>query len=59
MAFMAVVTLCEIPDKNANSVNIILGFLLGTAVASIFSFFLGTTQQSKTKDATISALSAK
>lgn len=59
MAFMAVVTLCDIPDKNANSVNIILGFLLGTAVASIFSFFLGTTQQSKTKDATISALSAK
>lgn len=59
MAFMAVVTLCDIPDKNANSVNIILGFLLGTAVASIFSFFLGTTQHSKTKDATISALSAK
>lgn len=59
MAFMAVVTLCDIPDKNANSVNIILGFLLGTAVASIFSFFLGTTQQSKTKDATISALSSK
>ena len=59
MAFMAVVTLCDIPDKNANSVNIILGFLLGTAVASIFSFFLGTTQHSKTKDVTILALSAK
>lgn len=57
MVFMLVVTLCDIPEKNTNTVNIIIGFLLGTAVASIFSFFLGTTQANKTKDSTISALS--
>lgn len=58
MAFMAVVTLVDIPEKNASTVSTILGFLLGTAVSSIFSFFLGTTQASKRKDETISALSA-
>jgi len=36
----------------------IMGFLLGTAVSSIFSFFLGTTQANKTKDTAIANLSA-
>jgi lipopolysaccharide export LptBFGC system permease protein LptF len=58
MAFMAVVTLVDIPEKNASTVSTILGFLLGTAVSSIFSFFLGTTQANKTKDVTIANLSA-
>ena len=59
MAFMTVSTLCDIPEKNASTVSTIMGFLLGTAVSSIFSFFLGTTQANKTKDATINVLSAK
>lgn len=58
MAFMAVVTLIDIPEKNTPTVSTILGFLLGTAVSSIFSFFLGTTQANKTKDATIQTLAA-
>jgi lipopolysaccharide export LptBFGC system permease protein LptF len=58
MAFMGVVTLMDIPDKNASTVSTILGFLLGTAVASIFSFFLGTSRSSQNKDATIAHLSA-
>lgn len=58
MAFMGVVTLMDIPDKNASTVSTILGFLLGTAVASIFSFFLGTSRSSQNKDATIANLSA-
>ncbi len=56
MAFMAAVTLMDIPDKNASTVSTILGFLLGTAVASIFNFFLGTSKSSQTKDTTIQTL---
>jgi hypothetical protein len=56
MAFMLVVTLADIPNDNVNTVNVILGFLLGTAISSIFSFFLGTTKSSQTKDATIQTL---
>lgn len=58
MAFMAVATLADIPEKNASTVSTIMGFLLGTAVSSIFSFFLGTTQANKSKDATIQQLAA-
>ena len=56
MAFMLVVTLADIPNDNVNTVNVILGFQLGTAISSIFSFFLGTTKSSQTKDATIQTL---
>lgn len=56
MAFMLVVTLVEIPKDNVNTVNVILGFLLGTAISSIFSFFLGTSRSSQAKDATIQTL---
>ncbi len=57
MAFMATVTLADIPEKNASTVSTIMGFLLGTAVSSIFSFFLGTTQANKSKDTAIANLS--
>jgi hypothetical protein len=58
MVFMLVATLVEIPEKNINTVNVILGFLLGTAISSIFSFFLGTSRSSQNKDATIQQLAA-
>lgn len=56
MAFMLVVTLCDIPEQNHRMVDTILGFLLGTAIAGIFNFFLGTTYRSQKKDDTISTL---
>jgi len=59
MAFMLIATLVKIPAENANTVNIILGFLLGTAIASIFNFFLGTTIRSGKKDNTILSLSQR
>jgi hypothetical protein len=58
-AFMAVVTLIDIPKENMNSVNIILGFLLGTAVSSIFSFFLGTTKNSQQNAAALRQIATK
>lgn len=59
MAFMLTVTLGDIPEKNLRMVDTILGFLLGTAIAGIFNFFLGTTFRSQKKDDTISNLSKK
>ena len=58
MIFMLVATLADIPKENINTVNVILGFLLGTAISSIFSFFLGTSRSSQSKDATIQTLAA-
>lgn len=58
MIFMLVATLADIPKENINTVNVILGFLLGTAISSIFSFFLGTSRSSQHKDATIQQLAA-
>lgn len=57
MVFMLIVTLHDIPEKNVRMVDTILGFLLGTAIAGIFNFFLGTTYRSQKKDDTISILS--
>lgn len=57
MIFMLIVTLHDIPEKNVRMVDTILGFLLGTAIAGIFNFFLGTTYRSQKKDDTISILS--
>ena len=59
MIFMAVVALCDIPPANTRAVDTILGFLLGTAIAGIFNFFLGTTYRSQKKDDTIQAMASK
>jgi hypothetical protein len=44
---------------NQRIADTILGFLLGTAIASIFQFFYGSTQRSQKKDETISKLAGK
>lgn len=56
MAFFAAVTFADIPEKNIRVVDTILGFMLGTAIASIFNYFLGSTSASRGKDATIKAM---
>lgn len=56
MAFMLTTTLCDIPKENQRTVDTIIGFLLGTAIASIFNFFLSSTLASRHKDSTISDL---
>lgn len=56
MGFFIAVTFAEIPEKNIRIVDTILGFLLGTAIAAIFNFFLGTTHSSRKKDDTIQSL---
>lgn len=56
MGFMLLITLADIPTENLRMVDTILGFLLGSAIASIFNFFLGTSVSSRRKDDTISSL---
>ena len=59
MIFMLIAAMYEVPEKNTRNVDMILGFLLGTAIAGIFNFFMGTTFRSQKKDDTIKALSTK
>ena len=50
------VTFITLPEGGRDFANIILGFLLGTAVATIISFFYGSSKSSKDKtDAMIKA----
>lgn len=58
MVFLFSTTFMDIPEKNIRTVDTVLGFLLGTAISSIFSYFLGTSYTSRRKDDTISQLSA-
>jgi len=50
MIYFGMVTFLPLPEHGENFANIILGFLLGTAVAAIFNFFYGSSQGSKDKD---------
>lgn len=43
------VTFIKMPDGSRDFANIILGFLLGTAIASIFNFFYGSSKSSSDK----------
>jgi hypothetical protein len=43
------VTFLKMPEGGRDFANIILGFLLGTAVATIISFFYGSSKSSKDK----------
>jgi hypothetical protein len=49
VSYIIVITLCEIPEKNIRFVDTILGFLLGTVVATVLNFFFGSSQSSKDK----------
>jgi len=49
VSYIIVITLCEIPEKNIRFVDTVLGFLLGTVVATVLNFFFGSSQSSKDK----------
>ena len=56
MVFLLFVTFATIPQQNIRFVDTTLGFLLGTAVASMFAYLLGSTFRSQKKDDTITQL---
>ena len=49
MVYFILVTFVDLPKDGVNFANIILGFLLGTAIAAIFNFYFGSSQGSKDK----------
>lgn len=51
--YIAFITFGKIPEDNQRFADTILGFLLGTIVATILQFFFGSTANSKDKDATL------
>ena len=59
MFYFMMVTFVDLPDDGVNFANIILGFLLGTAIAAIFNFYYGSSQGSKDKTKDIEGLMKK
>ena len=49
MLYIFLITFMEIPEKNVRFADTILGFLLGTIVATIINFFFGSSKGSKDK----------
>ena len=54
MLYFFAITFGQVPASGKDFGNIILGFLLGTAVATIISFFYGSSKSSKDKSDTLS-----
>ena len=49
VGYIILITVADIPEKNVRFVDTILGFLLGTVVATVLNFFFGSSQSSKDK----------
>ena len=50
--YIGFITFGDIPEKNIRFADTILGFVLGTMVASMFQFLLGSSIGSRKKDET-------
>lgn len=50
MTYIGCVTFMDIPAANVRFADTILGFLLGTVVATVLNFWLGSSAGSKEKD---------
>jgi len=48
--YIGLITFTTIPQPNLRFADTILGFVLGTVVATIINFFLGSSSGSKEKD---------
>jgi len=49
VSYIVLITVVDIPEKNIRFVDTVLGFILGTVVATILNFFFGSSQSSKDK----------
>ena len=57
--YIAFITFGNIPEANVRFADTILGFLLGTVVATIIQFFMGSSDGSKQKDTVLESLAGK
>lgn len=53
--FIALAAFTNIPEANTRTVDTVLGFILGTAVTSMFNFLLGSTITSRQKNDLLAA----
>lgn len=44
LIYMGCITFCTIPKENVNNSNIILGFLISTALTTIIGFYFGAAE---------------
>lgn len=56
MFYILMITMTEVPESNVRYVDTIIGFLLGTIVATIINYFFGSSKGSKDKDAVMAAI---
>jgi hypothetical protein len=56
MIYIFLITFQTIPTANIRFADTILGFLLGTVIATMFNFFLGSSKSSHDKNITIENL---
>lgn len=59
VVYIGFITFGNIPVENVRFADTILGFLLGTVVATIINYFMGTSFTSKVKDESINQLTGK
>ena len=50
MLYLFAVTFFVVPDGNNRNVDLILGFLIGTAISSLLNFHFGSSRSSVNKD---------
>lgn len=55
VSYIFLITFSSIPEMNVRFADTILGFLLGTVVATILNFFLGSSASSKEKTEVLAA----
>ena len=55
VSYIFLITFSSIPETNVRFADTILGFLLGTVVATILNFFLGSSSSSKEKTEVLAA----
>ena len=55
MCYVAAITFLPLPKENARFADTVLGFILGTVMATPIGFFFGSTKSSQAKDSVIAA----
>lgn len=53
MVYVFIASFGNVPADNQRTVDTVIGFLLGTLLASIVSYFFGSSQGSADKDKTV------
>lgn len=50
--YMIAITFCKVPEANVNNANIILGFLISTALSTLIGFYFGASEGGEKEDPT-------